>query len=95
MTDEEKKNIQTLKGRIENKEPLICYEFDLPLRLSKDEAGGLVIDCPCMHLMGQTEAGIVRVRLTPFAAHKLKEALDEIENTKDEQTLKVSSPTFH
>jgi hypothetical protein len=95
MTDKPKPFIEEAKKRIERKEPAIFHEFDLPLDIFIDQAGGLEMDCACLKVGAIDVAATVRVRLTPQAANTLKRALDALEKTQGEQAEEITFPSSH
>lgn len=74
--------LERWRQRIKNGEVLQFWEIDAPMKVGRDTDGGLLIDCPCVHLFGIEEAGIGRFRITPTAMKGLFQVLSEIQSTQ-------------
>ena len=69
--------------------PAMSYEFDLPMTLSTEKEGVLLLDCPCMRIGNFEPAEIVRIRLTDAAIKSLKVALDFPEKNPGKQVVEM------
>lgn len=57
--------------RLASGEPMHSVLLDLPLKVTRDETGALMLDSPTFGLAGFDRLGIQRVLLTPDAAKAL------------------------
>jgi hypothetical protein len=71
---------QFWEERLKSGAPIQSYVIDAPMTVRQDQDGGLLVDCPTVHLMGFDRAGIVRIRIAPAAMRPLFDVLTEIQN---------------
>lgn len=74
---------QFWEERLKNGAPIQSYVIDVPMTVTQVQDGGLLVDCPSVHLMGFDRAGIVRIRIAPAAMRPLFDVLTEIQNSGD------------
>lgn len=84
-----------LEKMLQSGVPVAEFEIDPPMKISVQSTGALVIDCPCIAIGGIEHAGILRVKLTPFAAERLKSALAALETIQGGPTSTVSARSTH
>jgi hypothetical protein len=87
--DEYKKMKEQWETLLRSGTPAVGYEFDLPMTLSREKAGALLLDCPCLRIGNFEPAGIVRIRLTDAAVKSLKAALDFLEKNPGRQGVEM------
>ncbi len=73
-------------------QPMHGVLVDLPMKVIKEEAGGLLIDTATMALAGFDRLGIVRVQMTEQAVRSLKRAFAEFEKNPDMRILEIRKP---
>jgi len=87
--DEYEKMKEQWEARLRAGIPVTMYEFDLPMTLSTEKEGALLLDCPCVRIGNFEPAGIVRIRLTDAAVKSLRAALAFLEKNPDKQTVEM------
>ena len=70
------------EGRLAGGEPMQAHLFDHTTTYMLGAEGEIVLDCPCLALVGFDHAGIVRVVLTKEAGQSLRRALQDFEKTQ-------------
>lgn len=84
-----------LEARLAKNIPLVAYDIDVPFTANVGSQGDITLDCPCLAFAGHDRAGILRLRLTPAAAGKLREALSLLERIQGAPPVVPSGPKSH
>ncbi len=88
MEDDEYKEMkEQWESKLRAGIPAVMYEFDLPMTLSTEKEGALLLDCPCMRIGNFEPAAMVRIRLTDAAIKSLKVALNFLEKNPSKQVV--------
>jgi hypothetical protein len=80
-------------SRLASATPMFGIDVDLPMKVFRDQAGGLSIDCPSIALAGFDRIGIVRVHLTDQAVSSLKQAFSDLEKNPDVPCVEIRRPS--
>jgi hypothetical protein len=66
--------------RVATGRPILIYDFDLPMTFRVGSGGQIEMDCPCMVVGNFNRPGNIRVRLSPAAAHRLRDTFRKLED---------------